>query len=98
GRPIRVLIVTRPDNLLPHARRDGIDASAMFMDLDGFKGVNDTFGHPVGDELLREVAARIMGVLREGDTIGRLGGDEFVVLVEGGAAGISERILAVLRE
>ena len=70
----------------------------MFMDLDGFKGVNDTFGHPVGDELLRDVAARIAGVLREGDTIGRLGGDEFVVLVEGGAAQIAERILEVLRE
>ena len=70
----------------------------MFMDLDGFKGINDTFGHPVGDELLRNVAARIGGVLRETDTIGRLGGDEFVVLVEGGAAEIAERILAVLRE
>ena len=70
----------------------------MFIDLDGFKGVNDTFGHPVGDELLRVVASRIAGVLRETDTIGRLGGDEFVVLVEGGAAHIAERILAVLRE
>ena len=88
----------RAEQMLVHARRDGTEASAMFIDLDGFKGVNDTFGHPVGDELLRVVAARIAGVLRETDTIGRLGGDEFVVLVEGGAAHIAERILDVLRE
>ena len=73
-------------------------SSAMFIDLDGFKGVNDTFGHPVGDELLRVVAARITNVLRETDTIGRLGGDEFVVLVEGGAEKIAKRIVGVLRE
>jgi diguanylate cyclase (GGDEF)-like protein len=98
GLPNRALIMDRAEQMLGHARRHGVEASAMFMDLDGFKGVNDTFGHPVGDELLREVAARIGGVLRETDTIGRLGGDEFVVLVEGGAAQIAERILAVLRE
>ena len=88
----------RAEQMLVHARRHGDEASAMFIDLDGFKGVNDTFGHPVGDELLRGVAARIAGVLRERDTIGRLGGDEFVVLVEGGANEIAERILDVLRE
>jgi diguanylate cyclase (GGDEF)-like protein len=98
GLPNRALIMDRAEQMLVHARRDGTDASAMFIDLDGFKGVNDTFGHPVGDELLRVVAARIAGVLRETDTIGRLGGDEFVVLVEGGAAHIAERILDVLRE
>ena len=86
GLPNRALIMDRAEQMLVHARRDGTEASAMFIDLDGFKGVNDTFGHPVGDELLRVVAARIAGVLRETDTIGRLGGDEFVVLVEGGAA------------
>ena len=98
GLPNRALIMDRAEQMLVHARRDGVEASAMFIDLDGFKGVNDTFGHPVGDELLRVVAARISGVLRETDTIGRLGGDEFVVLVEGGAEQIAERILDVLRE
>jgi diguanylate cyclase (GGDEF)-like protein len=98
GLPNRALIMDRAEQMLAQARRRGTVASAMFIDLDGFKGVNDTFGHPVGDELLRVVAARIAGVLRETDTIGRLGGDEFVVLVEGGAAQIAERILEVLRE
>ena len=98
GLPNRALIMDRAEQMLIHARRRGVEASAMFMDLDGFKGVNDTFGHPVGDELLRGVATRIAGVLRETDTIGRLGGDEFVVLVEGGATEIAERILEVLRE
>ena len=109
GLPNRALIMDRAEQMLVHARRErsggeapgrdsGTEASAMFIDLDGFKGVNDTFGHPVGDELLRVVAARIGGVLRETDTIGRLGGDEFVVLVEAGAAQIAERLLDVLRE
>jgi diguanylate cyclase (GGDEF)-like protein len=98
GLPNRALIMDRAEQMLVHARRRGVEASAMFMDLDGFKGVNDTFGHPVGDELLRRVAGRIGEVLRESDTIGRLGGDEFVVLVEGGANQIAERILDVLRE
>jgi diguanylate cyclase (GGDEF)-like protein len=98
GLPNRALIMDRAEQMLGHARRHNVEVSAMFIDLDGFKGVNDTFGHPVGDELLRRVAGRIAGVLRDSDTIGRLGGDEFVVLVEGGANEIAERILAVLRE
>ena len=98
GLPNRALIMDRAEQMLAHARANGTEASAMFIDLDGFKGVNDTFGHPVGDELLRVVAARITNVLRETDTIGRLGGDEFVVLVEGGAERIATRILDTLRE
>jgi diguanylate cyclase (GGDEF)-like protein len=98
GLPNRALIVDRTEQMLRHARRAGTEMSAMFIDLDGFKGVNDTFGHPVGDRLLCLVAARISGVLRETDTIGRLGGDEFVVLVEGGAVKIAERIVTVLQE
>lgn len=98
GLPNRELIMDRTEQMLRHARYAGTEVSAMFLDLDGFKGINDTFGHPVGDELLCVVAKRIQNVLRETDTIGRLGGDEFVVLVEGGAAQIAQRIVNVLQE
>jgi diguanylate cyclase (GGDEF)-like protein len=103
GLPNRTLIADRTAHLLSRARRDGFEPAALFVDLDGFKAVNDTFGHPVGDELLQAVATRIASVLRESDTVGRLGGDEFVVLVEGGGASpypelVAERLLGVLRE
>jgi diguanylate cyclase (GGDEF)-like protein len=103
GLPNRALIMDRSERALARSRRDGSRVAAMFIDLDGFKNVNDTFGHSVGDDLLRAVAARISGVLREADTVGRLGGDEFIVLVEGDslAAGpelVAERVLEMLRE
>jgi diguanylate cyclase (GGDEF)-like protein len=103
GLPNRALILDRAAQALARTRREHGEVAAMYLDLDGFKGVNDTFGHPAGDELLQGVATRLANVLRESETIGRLGGDEFVVLVESDAVGgrpelVAERILDVLAE
>jgi diguanylate cyclase (GGDEF)-like protein len=102
GLPNRVLALDRAEQMLARARRQQIPVAALYLDIDGFKHVNDTFGHAAGDELLRTVATRLQGVVREGDTAARLSGDEFVVLVEGSAldAGpelVAERLLEVLR-
>ncbi len=101
GLPNRALILDRAEQMLARGRRDHISTAALFIDLDGFKDVNDTYGHRVGDVLLQAVGERITATLRERDSAGRLGGDEFVVLVEGTAVGpdmVAERLLAVLRE
>ena len=103
GLPNRALILDRADHMLQRARRESLDAAALFIDLDNFKTVNDTLGHGAGDELLQAVAARLAGVLRGSDTVGRLGGDEFVVLAEdvsvsAGPELVAERILDVMRE
>jgi diguanylate cyclase (GGDEF)-like protein len=102
GLPNRVLALDRAEQMLARARRQQIPVAALYLDIDGFKHVNDTFGHAAGDDLLRIVAGRLEGVVREGDTAARLSGDEFVVLVEGSAldAGpelVAERLLEVLR-
>jgi diguanylate cyclase (GGDEF)-like protein len=103
GLPNRVLALDRGEQMLGRARRQNLPIAALYVDLDGFKQVNDTFGHAAGDELLRTVAARLASVVREGDTAARLGGDEFIVLVEGstldaGPELVAERLLEVLND
>jgi diguanylate cyclase (GGDEF)-like protein/PAS domain S-box-containing protein len=81
GLPNRRLLVEHARRLLSVALRQRRQAALMVLDLDGFKEINDLFGHPYGDALLRRVAQRLSGVLRDYDVVARTGGDEFVVLL-----------------
>ena len=94
GLPNRALILDRVEQGLTRARRYNGQIAVMFLDLDQFKDVNDTFGHAIGDELLCAVSARLQGILRESDTVGRLGGDEFVVLAEGDSLNAGPEVIA----
>ncbi|MEW8653880.1 MAG: EAL domain-containing protein [Candidatus Thiodiazotropha endolucinida] len=80
--PNRALFRERFDHALMHARRENASIALLFLDLDRFKTVNDTLGHPVGDQVLLEVSKRMNQIIRASDTLARLGGDEFVLLLE----------------
>ncbi len=102
GLPNRTLILDRVTQMLARSRRTQTPVTALFIDLDNFKSINDTLGHGVGDELLQAVAARLSGVIRDIDALGRLGGDEFVVISEAlaltpGPELIAERLLSALQ-
>ncbi len=100
GLPNRSLVLDRAQQLLARGRRIDSPVSALFMDIDGFKQINDVYGHQLGDEALRQIGERLRGVLRDSDTVGRLGGDEFVMLIDPvdrvAAERVANRILRVL--
>ncbi len=101
GLPNRQLFDDRLQTALSIARRNNGQLALLYIDLDKFKQVNDSFGHLVGDLLLQEVAHRITGCLRESDTVGRMGGDEFLVLLNdlpspGDAQIVAEKIRVAL--
>jgi diguanylate cyclase (GGDEF)-like protein/PAS domain S-box-containing protein len=98
----RSLLRDRIELALRRSNRSGTHPAVLYLDLDGFKSVNDTLGHDAGDAMLVEVANRLTGAIRAGDTVSRLGGDEFAILIEQGSAEIDEasttadRVLQVL--
>lgn len=102
GLPNRSLMQDRVSQAIGRAERSGKRFAVMFIDIDNFKNINDTLGHDVGDELLRQVAERLIDSVRTHDTIARQGGDEFIVLLdelEGhqGATRVAQKILEALR-
>ena len=78
----RALFRDRVGHALSRRNRSGFDPAVIYVDLDGFKNVNDGLGHEAGDAVLKEVADRLLAVVRSGDTVARLGGDEFAILIE----------------
>jgi diguanylate cyclase (GGDEF)-like protein/PAS domain S-box-containing protein len=103
GLPNRRLVMDRLQQALLQAKREETRGCLLFLDLDRFKSINDTYGHGAGDQVLRTVARRLRHCVRMTDTVGRLGGDEFVVILRDCGAGntgtyIAEKILYSLSE
>ena len=100
GLPNRAMFHDRLTQALMLAKRHGQTVGVMMLDLDRFKYVNDTLGHPVGDQVLKDVALRLRAVLRESDTVARLGGDEFAILLPSGEPArtntVAQKILQAL--
>lgn len=98
GLPNRALLIDRMTHALAASERSNQPIGVLFIDLDGFRTINDTLGHPVGDTALTKVAERLTAIVRPGDTLARTGGDEFVMLCAGtdgarGATAVARRIL-----
>jgi diguanylate cyclase (GGDEF)-like protein len=90
----RTLMIECLEQALARSRRENLAVAALFIDLDGFKEINDTLGHATGDELLAQLGLRLKNALRAGDTVGRIGGDEFVAVLEGGCVDASPEVIA----
>lgn len=102
GLPNRALLIDRLSQESARAKRGARPFAVLMFDLDGFKKVNDTWGHAAGDQLLRQVGSRARACVRASDTVGRLGGDEFLAILPEttleGAQGVAEKLRASLRE
>jgi diguanylate cyclase (GGDEF)-like protein len=102
GLPNRALLIDRLSQESARAKRGARPFAVLMFDLDGFKKVNDTWGHAAGDQLLRQVGTRSRGCVRASDTVGRLGGDEFLALLPettlDGAREVAEKLRVALRE
>ncbi|MCU4187055.1 EAL domain-containing protein [Acidiferrimicrobium sp. IK] len=103
GLPNRAAALARLDEGLARAARTGQAVGLLFVDLDGFKSVNDSYGHSAGDEVLNAVSRRMQAEVRAGDVVCRLGGDEFVVVVEPAGAeadivALAERLISTLEQ
>jgi diguanylate cyclase (GGDEF)-like protein len=82
GLPNRELLDDRIEQAIIHSRQSGFDAAGLYIDIDGFKMINDTWGHEVGDWILLRTSERIHAILQVEDTLSRLGGDEFFILLQ----------------
>jgi len=103
GLPNRLQLIDKMSLAIEENYRSNILTAVMFLDIDGFKKVNDTYGHAIGDELLKAFAARVKNCIRKGDLLARLGGDEFVILLDGipgpqTAIGVAEKIIVAMQE
>ena len=103
GLPNRTLFADRLSQASAQARRSGESVGLLYLDLDGFKVINDSLGHSFGDELLKRVAERLRHCTREGDTVARLGGDEFALILSNldtarNAARVAQKILSHLNQ
>ena len=99
--PNRALMMDRLDNAINRARRDDRKCAVLFIDLDGFKPINDSLGHDMGDVVLRETANRLVTSIRDTDTAARFGGDEFVLILTNlekieDAVPVAKKVLATI--
>ncbi len=103
GLPNRLVFEERLDQVVARSERSGDALAVLFIDLDGFKPINDSWGHSTGDAVLREIARRLAGMVRESDMLARVGGDEFVMLLEQlpdaqSAAVVAQRVIDIVGE
>jgi len=101
GLPNRTLLADRLSISLKRAHRSGCKVEVLFVDIDGFKPINDTYGHDAGDDLLKQIAKRMLQCVRESDTVARVGGDEFVLVLENktqeNLLGVADKVLQAMQ-